>query len=548
MAPAAKKKATKDLQSITLGYQLADLPSSQHRSGLAGLILMIEFLHRQPGHHRGTARVAKLHARGADIELDAAGLTDLFDVAYQTTLGERAEPRLRKDKAKQDVEPLRTEEVPELDKNGKEKLVTKYYYPEYVPAGAFLLERDPGAAGGKGPWIKLWRDMIWAIPRGVPATRKPFEDRAEGAKTSDASDTWKDLVKEASGQHSVELSSALFLGAQECTAEGVSFLDRAAQKLLLHFSLFVAQVYVPQVVDSDGKNEFVGYAVVFPDISNLEVFCDELPRWLLEREPEVRGYRPRAAIVDLPEIGALEIQAGLAKRLQQRLQSPSLADLLLGFDVLHLAKEGNNIRLKSWNRVAVQPQEVFDELRTLKELWSALFRRQRMINLLYDRPRWHGFDRLISTTRIELTFDESTFRHDARAFFEIYSQEKTVSDDDDNEAGEGKELPALVFRAARNYVNRRVEQKHRLSWDKAKGDPQAIKDLNERREAIARSAFLAARSRNGADFIEFFAGTICSVPQRSKGGEEAFAILSQALIRDTDTVRTLTLLALSANA
>jgi CRISPR-associated protein Cmx8 len=288
--------------------------------------------------------------------------------------------------------------------------------------------------------------------------------------------------------------------------------------------------------------------VVFPDISNLEVFCDELPRWLLDREPEVRGYRPRAAIVDLPEVGALEIQAGLAKRLSQRLRSPSLSDLLLGFDVLHLAKEGKNVRLKSWNRIAVQTEEVFDEFRKLKELWSSLFRRQRMLNLLYDRARWNGFDRLISTTRIQLTFDESSFRHDARAFFEIYLQEKTVSDDDDNEVVEGKELPALVFRAVRNYVKRRVEQKHRLSWDKAKGDTQAIKDLNGKKEDIARSAFLAARSRTGADFIEFFAGTICSVPQRSKGGEEAFAILSQALIRDTDTVRTLTLLALSANA
>lgn len=551
MGKSAKKAAQQDTEPLTLSYRLVDLPSSQHRAGLAGLVLMIEFLSRQPGHHRGTAKVARLSGSGADIVLDAVGLAALFAVTYRTALGERPEPKLRKDKAKRDVAPLRTEDVVEVDKGGKEKTVTKYYYPEYVPEGAFLLELDPGATGGKGPWIKLWRDMIWNIPRGVPAARGPFEDRAANLPTKDADEAWRDLV-DASAERSVDLSSTLFLGAREYTAERVSFKDRAAHKLLLHFSLFVTQVYVPEVMDIDGKRQFVGYAVVFPDIRNLEVFCDELPVWLRQRGSDVQGFRPRGAIVDLPEVGALEVQAGLITLLAQRVQAPSLQDLLLGFDVLHLANENSRIRLKSWTRVAIKPAAFFDEFRPLRDLSSPLFRRQRIRNLLADSARWAGFDRLISITSIKLTYDDCAFRDDARLFFELYQQqlqEPIVSDDDDDQAASAQpEVAALVYRAARNYVTRRVEQKHKLNWDKVKNDPKSIEEFNSKRGDIARSAFLAARSRTGADFVEFFAGTICSVPQRAKGGEAGFAALSRALIQDTDTVRTLTLLALSANA
>lgn len=372
-----------------------------------------------------------------------------------------------------------------------------------------------------------------------------------GIPTKDAAEAWNDLTGATAKERSVDLSSALFLGAQECTAEGVSFRDRPAQKLLLHFALFIAQVYVPEVVDADGKGQFAGFAVVFPDVCDLTTFCDELPIWLRERGPEMRGFRPRGAIVDLPEVGALDVQAGLIARLSARVQSPSLNDLILGFDVLHLVKEGNNIRLKSWTRVAIQSAAFFDEFRPLRELWSPLFRRQRMRNLLAGAARWTGFDRLISTTSTTLTFDERAFRHDARQFFELYQQEpqeQPVSDDDDPATPSEPEVAVLVYRAARNYVWRRVEQKHSLRWEKVKDNPKDLKTFNEKREEVARSAFLAARSRTGSDFVEFFAGTICSVPQRAKGGEAGFAALSRALIHDTDTVRTLTLLALSANA
>ena len=63
---------------------------------------------------------------------------------------------------------------------------------------------------------------------------------------------------------------------------------------------------------------------------------------------------------------------------------------------------------------------------------------------------------------------------------------------------------------------------------------------------VARSAFLDIRSRTEQmDFINYFVSSLCSVPQHMKGDD--FIILTQELYGDSDKVRTLTMLALSAN-
>ncbi len=79
----------------------------------------------------------------------------------------------------------------------------------------------------------------------------------------------------------------------------------------------------------------------------------------------------------------------------------------------------------------------------------------------------------------------------------------------------------------------------------AKGTP-AEKDYNEKKDKIAREAFLAVRSRTGADFVTYFTGTLCSVSQRV--GHEGYLELARALgdDREVERVRSLTLLALSA--
>ena len=40
----AKKKTVPGIEVLELDYSLAELPSSQHRAGLAGLVLMVQWL------------------------------------------------------------------------------------------------------------------------------------------------------------------------------------------------------------------------------------------------------------------------------------------------------------------------------------------------------------------------------------------------------------------------------------------------------------------------------------------------------------------------
>ena len=57
-----KKKTTPGIEVLELDYNLAELPSSQHRAGLAGLVLMVQWLKRQ-GAHKGICEITQLAAQ-----------------------------------------------------------------------------------------------------------------------------------------------------------------------------------------------------------------------------------------------------------------------------------------------------------------------------------------------------------------------------------------------------------------------------------------------------------------------------------------------------
>ena len=113
-------------------------------------------------------------------------------------------------------------------------------------------------------------------------------------------------------------------------------------------------------------------------------------------------------------------------------------------------------------------------------------------------------------------------------------------------AATGSELEHLIYQVARNYVFQRLRTKTGLEWEKVKDHPAQRKEYSEAKEKIAKDAFLAVRSRSGADFVTYFAGTLCSVPQHLK--QDEFATLALGLQQQPDQLKTLTLLALSANA
>jgi CRISPR-associated protein Cmx8 len=544
---AVEKSPSSEL--LELEYSLAELPSAQHRAGLAGLVMMVRWLERAPGAKTGTCSFTRLDEAGATLTVDREGLRRLFDETYAADKEEVPKKQLWKNKDKEIVPPIRTEEIEVPDGKGKGKVKKEkvYYYEVVVPKAGLLVDREPPTTDGKTAWVKLWRDMLWETLRGVPATRAPFEERAEKSSSAD----WETAFVELGGnsERSVDLPSTYYIGAQATTAEDVPFKDRVRQRFLLHFWPYAAQIYVPRVMNaSDGKSEFVGYAIAVPDVAELETFCEELPRALAGRGTGMLAYRPLEALIDHPAESALDLACRLRERISAAEGARRTTDLVLGFEVFHLKKEGNSVRVLSVARVEPEDQMV-DEYLKLKRmgLWDLGFRRQRLLNLLDGRRWYEGFDRLIATSaQDKLTIGSPAFCHDARISFQIEKQQKEASmSEGESQPDEAVTLESVLYALMWSYAIQKTETRLKTKWEEVKDKPREREEFNEKRRKIAKDAFLSVRSRTAdADFVAYFAGTLCSVHQSLS--KERYALISDALRKKAPEVRTLTLLALSA--
>ena len=544
----AKKRKAPAVNVLELDYRLAELPSSQHRAGLAGLVLMVQWLKRQ-GSHPGVCDVTQLGTHGATLRLDPAGLAALFDEVYAASQEEREEKKPRRNKRKDVIPPLREEVRTDIDpKTGQEKTRTVYVYPQVVPGGAFLADVDPSASGSHGLWVKLWRDVMWGIFRGRANQRLPFTDRAAGKPGKDAAKVWSDLIQPPA--YPVALPGTYFIGAEVCNAENVPFRDRARFQFLLHFWPYAAQVYVPAVYDNEGEQAFVGFALAIPDVADLEGFCEELPAVLRERGVAPFRYRPKDSVVDVAVESALDLLRRLRARLALQAGAQATSDLVLGVDVVHVAKQGNNVKTLGVTRLNPEARMIDDYARIRESLWNAPFRKQRLLNVVHDRPWYAGFDGLMHGLPYEQSIGSKAFRHDARLSFRMAEEESATMSEATPANTESVppvlDCEALVYRVIGIYLQRRLKAKHGLEWSEVKDRPDQLKAYEETKEKVAREAFLAVRSRSGLDFAEYFASTLCSVSQPLN--EQQYATLAQSLYADTDKVRTLTMLALSARS
>lgn len=544
--PRAAKAAVNPSSPVSLRWDLAELPSSQHKAGLAGLALCVKFLQRR--NPKGTCEIETIDPGGLTLRVDRQGMQSLFDDIYAASHEEQERDKKFQKKtasgAKVDVEPKWTYEKEVVDKSGVKKTRTVYVYEQCIPRGELIADWDVVADGGHQLWLKLWRDLVWTTLRGVPATREAYQCRAEKREASDGAEAWDELV--TSPAVSVELPSTYYLGAQARSAENVSFRDVARLRFLLHFWPFVVPIYVPAVIGRDGERDFVGYVIVVPDVANLEEFVFYWERVARERSSDASGYRPRDAVVDVADEAGLDMARrmfAVIRRLQGAAANPAW---LPAVDVFHVEKDGNNVRVRSVRRIDLWRDRA-DMYRAVREkYWSPLFRRRRILSILDDENHWSvGFGRLCATSPQELTIEDSKFRHDCRlAFTEVEMTEAN--------RGEEKTLEQLIYEVVRTYVFGRLESKYDLKWDqnvKGKG-PDKEKDYNDKKAKIAREAFLAVRSRTGMAFISYFTGTICSVSQWLN--RDSYLKIAGALAPDNEAqierVRGLTLLALSATA
>jgi len=525
---------------LELNYQLAELPSAQHRAGLAGLVLMIrELKQRQPKYienREGAILEINESNYSATLKLNLEGLKALFDLTFKSFKEERGTTNKIKN-----YDYTKEEEVKE---QGKTKLKTKYYYSVVVPNGAFLPYLDPSSdENNQGLWIKLWRNMLWNIVRGVPATRHPFNYRCDDQPYSkDADKLWTQLKApdQVTGQ-----SGNYYLGAMASNAENVLTQDVIKYQFLLNFSPFVFQVYCPATLDKEGKRTFKSYALVIPDIADLEQFCRSFPKVLKKRDSSRLGYLPRSAVIDLAEEGAFNFFL-LQDQIAKDMGDQKIRKSILGAEVIHAEKSGNSIKIQGVDYV--KPIKTIEDkyAQIHNNYWCPWFRKQRLINLLNpefdpndsnepfkETPAWNDFDALLS--RIPRRWLEHPyFSHDARVLFEQEGEIKMNSDI--------RGYAEIVYRVCQHYVLSKLESKHELKWQECKGNSKKEEEYNNKKYKVANEAFLAVRSRSESKaFIDYFASTLYPYIRKDE-----FADFAEKLFNEPDEIRSLTLLALSS--
>jgi CRISPR-associated protein Cmx8 len=569
------------IAEVVVKYDLLELPTAQHKAGLAGLLLQIRHMEkRQRDFPEGAIpAIEETTGTSATVRFTERSVKGLFDDLYDA----RVERVTVKSKW-QGQAPLETLEEEEVDPETKtSRRVKKFVYEVVQPCGHFLRDQLPQMDRNKD-WHKLWRDMLWAIPRGNPQSRLPFEDRAGGQPCREGPAAWAALVKVEQARrknrfYTAEVAGSLWLGAQALNAETIPFVGRAEQNLLLHFWPLTVLIFVPQQIGADGTAEFVGYVLAIPEVGDLEEFLAENPQLLSELGTDVRGYRPAEAIIDLPAQGALAFLEHLARLTAAAAEQQKFRTVVTSVEYLHLAKFGNNIKSMAAGRVAPDLGLV-ERYRAIagtpdkpSPYRNPLFRRGLLQALLEGRE-WYGCMAPMLVERpwpLFLRSEDSTrqmpwfwldvarmFQSEADDHAQQLQRYQEMMQTDPGTVGKKPQtpLPVVINRVVRAYLFGRAKEKSgidpnqfrndkgEIDWDKV---PPAFK---EEKTKLAQGTFLEFRSRREQAFVDHFVATFCSVKQYLS--DDDYQTVAAALLDREhdcrDDVKTLTLLALSANS
>ncbi|MGC1273810.1 MAG: type I-MYXAN CRISPR-associated protein Cmx8 [Planctomycetaceae bacterium] len=503
--PVKAKKAAVD--AIPVPYRLSALPTVQHRAGLAGLVLELDFLRQSDPDGGAGQMLGEIGRDEVTVTFTEAGLRELFDHLY--------------DARKQTVS------------DGKKE------FDVVKPAGHFLKHH---LADGDGFWLNLWRRMLWAIPRGRPTTRIPFNARADGKPCAEGPNAWKDLAKAASKQQPVldELSGALLLGAQAVNAETVPFQGRVEENLLLHFWPLTTLTFVPVTLDRDGKASADGYALAVPDVSDLKSFRSHYPR-MLRRLPvpkpgsRLLGGFPPDALIALPQQGALELMEDLIA-LAGDAAGDGYPASIRGVEVAAMVKEGQNAKSRGLTRIAADPRRR-EEYRAVKASYRHPLFVEGLVRALLDGPRtpWYAYFGKSLQSREAAVFlhrdtkavnlcDDAANKFQSiqrnlarrRRLFETLAHR--TGDPEMKQQSKQRSLEEVIYDLARVHVEVRALNRLGKTDDEAKKLRRSRKDRNEgeafpgiekqqyatEKEKACTEFFLSFRSRRGHDFVADF--------------------------------------------
>lgn len=602
----AKPKAP---EQVSVPYDLLNLPTAQHRAGLAGLLLQIRHMEGKNPRPKAIPEITDETATSATIVFNAESTQCLFDDLYSATVtGEW----FRQKKAKEELRGERTieigrkkikeyrygdtwltektadkpDEVRTIETGGTK--VKEYLYdatrPQLPAVRQYL-----GDSGAGVLWIKLWQDMVWGVPRGVNTTRVPFEvvggwDRKkpkderrvakrpcpEGAIAWAALCAWQTAKDKQKATPVSTLDGKFWLGAQKENAELIGFQGFVHLNLLLHFWLNSVLIFVPQTFKADRKNNklvakrrYDGFTLTIPDVSDLKRFQARFRMVLstLGRERAPAFGRPPSAVIEVAAEGALslvdrDLVAGVT---MEQVSGGSLRPSIAGVDYFHFRPGKNGPRMLSAGRLALRDglareyREIVGAPGERPPYRNPLFRRGLILSLLaQNKSKWHQpFAKLFTEWPADFFVctpaspaKMAWFWADARK--KLYLLEKAVADTPET-ADVDALVGTIVLRIVRGYLDERVlaatGQDPRAFRKEKKKQTQPMLDARKR---YAQDVFMQFRSRREEDFVALFRDKLLPCGHWLK--DEDLLRLHHALSHQIESVKTLAMLALSANS
>ncbi len=474
-------KVTKNKNLVTLKYVLSQLPSSQHRAGLAGLVLIIQWLQKRSEFKNlanAKLKVTDLDADTVTVQFNLAGFTALMKAHFSAAFEEREREKKRAN-SKQKFKTIKRK-VHNPD-TGKTKETTFYIYTDIVPKGDLVRSFDP-ANSQNLVWTKLWQEVTWAVLRPRDKQRLPFKAMANDIEPSEIEKIWNLLQNKPDSK--IPLSSTYMLGAQKKNNDGVPFTDLARDRFLLNFWSYVARIYLPIIVDMKGKVKLKGYAIAIPDIRHLAAFCEHFSAILQQRKTEELWGKPRSAIVRNLEEAGLDSLGSIYNYLSKLKPELNIDKLLFGVDVFHIVRPQDKPQSKpqilSIQRYQPNQEAIAEFTQLQHKLFNPLFRQQYWQNLIRDRPRIEGFYALLQDAPTAKTIKNGLFCHDFRTVFSqknpmeqqeteaVTSQKAEKSNNINNsESNESKKISieSLLLRLLKTYTRHQLEHRSGLKWD-----------------------------------------------------------------------------------
>ena len=548
--------------SVLVPWSLPDLPTAQHKAGLAGLLVYVSKIPEFIADQNAPLPVIEFASPlELSVRFTQASLTTLMDSVYA---GEKhlVESRTKWSGRKPDGERSVTE-------NGQERKVFVYKLDR---PRAELISHWLGG-DGEDSWVALWRETVRKVLRDSRSGEiYTFTAKGESPteKSGDLNKLWSGLIAAGKKRRGAvkPVPTSMFIGAEQESAERVGFKGEIHHNLLLHFWPFVSPFFVPGAVQRKSgqwKKVDRGYVIAVPEVADLEEFGELIGTYWRKRQgsDDNRTRRhPRGALIDTAVEGGMAFLHSLAI---DRLNDMDEGDFFWPVpqvELYHLEKRGNNVRMLAAETIRLPAciLKKFDQIR--RRSLNTLFKRLLLRNLLDGLP-WcaRAAEILFTQFPVELFIRSGKSPGFAQNFGSSAKEQFRI---ERNDMSEQINIASKVYDIVGEFVARRTEKRSGVKWDELpKRDGKVdwnipsrkARDYFAAREKVATDAFLAIRGRNPDEFVDYFVGSICAVPQflgaEGISPKEGFIAITDALHESENKraeMKNLTMLALCAHA